>query len=64
MHAVSPVLQGSVTFKFKNSALSCWAAWPFCSKVLESIDVGADSAKGETNIKKTKKMVEIIENRV
>jgi len=29
MHAVSPVLQASVTFKVWNSALSCWAAWPF-----------------------------------
>ena len=62
--ATRALLQGSVTFKLKNSVLSCWAAWPFCSKVLESIDVGADSAKGEINIKKIKKMVEIIDNRV
>ena len=60
MHAL---LQESVTFKFINSVLSCWAACPFCSKVLESSDAGADSAKG-AKMEKTRKVIGIIKVRV
>jgi hypothetical protein len=58
------LLQESVTFNFWNSALSCWAAWPFCNNVLESSDVGAENAKRDAKAEKAKKAIAIIESRV